>query len=202
MSGTPPDTLQPWSRRHWVFDLDGTLTHAVHDFDGLRRRLGIPAGAPILEYIESRPPAEAARLADAVEAWELEAVSRARPAPGAPELLDALRRGGHQVGIVTRNTTAVAWRTLHAADLAGYFARDEVLGRDAAPAKPAPDGIRRLLETWGASPTDAVMVGDFHFDLEAGRAAGVGTICVDVPGHGRFGALADRVVRSLHALCP
>lgn len=31
--------------RHWVFDMDGTLTEAVHDFALIRRALEIPAEA-------------------------------------------------------------------------------------------------------------------------------------------------------------
>ena len=36
---------------HWVFDLDGTLTLAVHDFAAIRRHLGIPAQADILHHL-------------------------------------------------------------------------------------------------------------------------------------------------------
>ncbi|HCR31850.1 MAG TPA: HAD family hydrolase, partial [Stenotrophomonas sp.] len=28
--------------RHWVFDMDGTLTVAMHDFERIKRELGIP----------------------------------------------------------------------------------------------------------------------------------------------------------------
>ncbi|HIN00314.1 MAG TPA: HAD family hydrolase, partial [Deltaproteobacteria bacterium] len=34
-------------RKYWIFDLDGTLTVAVHDFNAIRNELGIPAGQPI-----------------------------------------------------------------------------------------------------------------------------------------------------------
>ena len=42
-------------RKYWIFDLDGTLTVAVHDFNAIRNELGIPAGQPILKTIESLP---------------------------------------------------------------------------------------------------------------------------------------------------
>ena len=38
-------------RGHWVFDMDGTLTVAAHDFDAIRRELGVPAGKPLLETL-------------------------------------------------------------------------------------------------------------------------------------------------------
>ena len=39
----------------WVFDLDGTLTIANHDFDAIRAELGIPEGHLILEYQATLP---------------------------------------------------------------------------------------------------------------------------------------------------
>ena len=35
----------------WIFDLDGTLTVAAHDFDAIRAELGLPQGRPILEAL-------------------------------------------------------------------------------------------------------------------------------------------------------
>jgi len=49
-------------RKYWIFDLDGTLTVAVHDFNAIRNELGIPAGQPILKTIESLPENESLAL--------------------------------------------------------------------------------------------------------------------------------------------
>ena len=46
--------------RHWVFDMDGTLTEPVHDFELIRRELQIPSGADILEHLASLPAQQAA----------------------------------------------------------------------------------------------------------------------------------------------
>ena len=54
----------------WIFDLDGTLTVPVHDFDGLRAQIGLAPGAPILEAIRNAPPEEARRLSREVDEWE------------------------------------------------------------------------------------------------------------------------------------
>jgi phosphoglycolate phosphatase-like HAD superfamily hydrolase len=75
-----------------------------------------------------------------------------------------------------------------------------VLGREAAAPKPDPEGIRRLLAHWRAEPHQAVMVGDYRYDLLAGRAAGTATVYVDFRGGFEFAEHADVSVDSLGAL--
>ena len=41
--------------RHWVFDMDGTLTVAVHDFAAIRRALQIAAEEDILCLLYTSP---------------------------------------------------------------------------------------------------------------------------------------------------
>ena len=43
------------TRKHWVFDLDGTLTLPVHDFSIIRQVLGVPQGNDILGYLAPFP---------------------------------------------------------------------------------------------------------------------------------------------------
>ena len=188
------------TRRHWIFDLDGTLTLAVHDFAALRVRLGLPPGAPILEAIEAAPPARRAWLSAEVAAWEREAVAAATPAPDALPLLDHLAEGGYRVGILTRNLRGVALDTLAACGLAARFAPELVLGREEAEAKPSPAGVQRLLSAWGADPEDAVMIGDYVYDLAAGRAAGVATVHIARAGEAGWPALTDVRVERLDGL--
>ena len=54
----------------WIFDLDGTLTLAQHDFAAIRRELGIPAEEDILDFIAARPVAERQRLTRQLDAIE------------------------------------------------------------------------------------------------------------------------------------
>lgn len=189
-------------RRHWIFDLDGTLTLAVHDFEDIRRTLGLPAGRPILEAVAERPPEEARSLTARLDALEAGLVTATSPAPGAHELLVHLQAQGCRLGILTRNTLDNARATLAHCGLDGFFAGDAILGREEAPPKPSPVGILRLLSGWSAAPASGVMVGDFRFDLEAGRAAGVATVSVDPSGAHPHGALADHRVDHLAQLVP
>lgn len=187
-------------RRCWVFDLDGTLTVAQHDFDAIRAALDIPRGHFILEYLETLPPAEAAPLHRRLDDIETELAGTACPADGAHDLLRFLHARGAPLGILTRNTRRTALATLRAAGLDGYFDPQWVLGRDDAPPKPAPDGITRLLQDWGHEASAGVMVGDVGLDLEAGRAAGVATVHVMASRTQRWPDFTDYACRTLDEL--
>ena len=181
----------------WIFDLDGTLTVAAHDFDSIRAELGLPVGQPILEELEQLPMAEAVELRERLDAIELELAGASRPADGALALLDELVGRDVRRGILTRNTRRNARVTLGAIGLGVAFAEEDILGRGEAPPKPDPTGIQNLIERWGVSVGRTVMVGDFRFDLEAGRAAGVRTVHADPTGGFDWPELTDVRVRSL-----
>ncbi|MAC99604.1 MULTISPECIES: HAD family hydrolase [Pseudomonas] len=166
--------------RGWVFDLDGTLTLAQHDFPAIRRELGVPADADILTYMATLPAADYTAMKAQLDAIELRLAAEVEPAPGAVELVRQLREQGRRLGILTRNLQVVARSTLSCLGILDCFAAEDVLGREDAAPKPSPDGIHQLLDRWQLSPDEAVMVGDFRFDLEAGRAAGSRT-CLILP---------------------
>ncbi len=167
--------------RHWVFDMDGTLTVAVHDFAAIREALEIPPADDILTHLAALPVAEAA----AKHAWLLEherdLAIGSQAAVGAVELVRELAGRGCKLGILTRNARELAHVTLQAIGLADCFAEPYVLGRDEAPPKPHPGGLLKLAEAWDVAPAEMVMVGDYRFDLDCGRAAGARTILVNLP---------------------
>jgi HAD superfamily hydrolase (TIGR01509 family) len=180
----------------WIFDLDNTLADSAIDFDALRQELGIPPGKPILEEIDTRPDAEAALLHSRLGELERDFARRATPLPDAEALLTALAERGAQLGILTRNSRANALETLAVCDLAQHFEPECVLGRDEAAPKPDPEGIHKLLTAWHATADNAVMVGDYRYDLEAGRRAGTATIYYDIEDRDLWTAEADMRVRS------
>ena len=182
----------------WIFDLDGTLTLPVHDFDAIRKTLGLPEGRPILEALAELPPSEAADLHRQLEEIEQGLAERGRPWPEVGEVLGNLASRGARLGILTRNTHSLARVTLAAAGLDLFFETTAILGRTDADPKPSPAGVERLLEHWDCRAEDTVVVGDYLFDLQAGRAAGCRTVLVDREGHGRWRDWADRVVPSFH----
>lgn len=184
-------------RAHWIFDMDGTLTVAIHDFDAIRRELALPEGRPILEEIALRPEPEASELFLRLDRIELELAQRACASEGAAALLETLGARSARLGILTRNSHANALETLRVCGLERFFDPACVVGREAAVPKPDPGGIRKLLGDWRAAPAEAVMVGDYRYDLLAGRAAGTATVYVDTSGEFPFAEIADVSVRSL-----
>ena len=166
--------------QHWIFDLDGTLTQAVHDFDRMRDILGIPRGEDILGHIAGLPEHERIEKNLQLDQLELDYAIQAKPAQGVYELIELLVERKSQLGIVTRNTKAFAHLSLQALRLDEYFPIDHIVGRDEAEPKPDPSGIAHLMRLWSCAPEQTVMVGDYKYDLLAGRAAGCKTIHVSM----------------------
>jgi len=188
------------NRRHWIFDLDGTLTVAIHDFAAIRRTLGVPDGRDILEHLAWLPEGEALSAERKLAEIEAELAERTEPAVGALQLVRTLNEKGAKLGVLTRNTRDNALNTLRRIGVLPYLAPEDVLGRDEAPAKPDPGGILKLARAWRIEPSAAVMVGDYAFDLKTGRAAGAATIHVDPSGAFRWPELADLSVHTLAEL--
>lgn len=161
------------SPRAVIFDLDGTLTEPLLDFDSIRADLGLADG-PILEQLAGAPAAERARADAILRRHEDDAIERAVLADGCPELLALLRERGVPHGILTRNTRAAVTRFCVRFDLPF----DAVFTREDGPPKPSPAGVLELCRRFGVTPEEALVVGDFKFDVLAGRAAGSRTVLV------------------------
>lgn len=183
-----------------LFDFDDTLTApGAIDFEYIRRRIGMPADRPILEYIAElaeRTEREAARAV--VEEVELEAAARSRPNQGAEALVDWLRALGLPVGIMTRNSRRAVDLAFASFEHLRPAQFDVVITRDdPVPHKPHPDGVLAAAAAMGVRPEELLVVGDYVFDILAGREAGAATALLD---HGRSDAepdMADFVIHDL-----
>jgi HAD superfamily hydrolase (TIGR01549 family) len=184
----------------WVFDLDGTLTLPVHDFGFIRRELAIPDGEDILGHLETLPPSQSQQRHERLYDIEYELASHAVAAPGVLELLDYLVQRDIRLGILTRNRRDIALLTLEAIGVRHHFMDKHVLGRDEAPPKPDPSGILYLQDQWQVEADSLVMVGDYLFDLQAGKSAGAMTVHVARPDGQRWSEHTDIVVETLAEL--
>jgi len=180
-----------------IFDLDGTLTEPLLDFDLIRAEIGLQPG-PILEQLVGLGEEERARAEVILRRHEITAIEQAVLADGCEELLGFLREEAIPHGILTRNMRVAVE---HFCDRFGFrFAGSYT--REDGPPKPAPDGVHRLCDGFGVAPALAITVGDYKFDVMAGRAAGTRTALVapEPPDDLAAWGSPDLVVPSLREL--
>ncbi|MGE0434528.1 MAG: HAD family hydrolase [Planctomycetota bacterium] len=187
--------------RALLFDLDGTLTRPVLDFQRIRVDLGMPADAPsILDWVNALADATAMQLAhEVLHRHELLAAQAAEPNAGFDALVAWIAAAvpSVQVAVVTRNCRPASTITLERL----RFAAQVVVTREDATPKPAPDAILLALQQLGAAPDEAVMVGDYRDDIIAARAAGVAhTVFVSNGDDSRDPADASHIARDLAAV--
>jgi len=162
-----------------LFDLDGTLTRpGALDFPAIKRTLGCPQDSAILEFLAGLEREEKSRLEAILESIELEAASLAEPNEGAEECVRALRSLAVPLGIITRNCRTSVDVTI--SRLGRISKRDfsVIVCREDAPPKPDPAGVLLSARLMGIDVSSLLLVGDFRFDVLAGRAAGALTALV------------------------
>ena len=111
----------------------------------------------------------------------------ARLKHGAPALLAFLRTRGMRTALVTNNTRENTRLLLNKFDLSF----DLILTRDDGLHKPSGAPLEEALRRLGAAPERTLCVGDSHFDLLAGRAAGCRWVCILHDREGTYRAEAD-----------
>ncbi|WP_307400263.1 HAD-IA family hydrolase [Desulfofundulus luciae] len=174
-----------------LFDLDGTLADSLplikHTYRRVFDEMGIPWGnEDVMRWI-GRPIVDIARHFAGERAEEF--IQRyqhhyhrdhdryTRLFPGTLEMLQNLRTKGIQLGIVTSKGKTGAWRTVNFTGLDRYI-DVMITAHDVEKHKPLPDPILKAMEILHAQPHRTVYVGDSHFDIQAGRAAGTKTLGV------------------------
>ncbi|MCG3131125.1 MAG: Pyrophosphatase PpaX [Phycisphaerae bacterium] len=179
-----------------VFDLDGTLTTPMLDFDRIRREIGIEAG-PILEAVQHMSPADRTRAESILERHERHAAENSTLHDNAREVVRALRRRGHPTAILTRNARRWVEVVLskHAIEV------DAVRTREDGAIKPAAEPVLDLCRRLHAEPAASWVVGDYLFDLQSGRLAGARTVLMIADAAPpAFADQADFIIRRLDEL--
>ena len=179
-----------------IFDLDVTLVDSQLDFDAIRCDLGFASESEILEEISDLPtPEEIAHAEALLLRHELAGAIRAVEMPGAKQLLEELKGDNLKLGIFTRNCRVVADLTIRRLGMQV----DLLVTRDDAPPKPHSDGLELMLSQWNINAEEALFVGDYIFDIKAGKQAGVCTILY-APTPPTFEHSADFVIDKLQLI--
>lgn len=155
-----------------IFDLDGTLVDSALDFDLMRQEMRLAPGQPLLETLATLSESRARECRQILERHERAGADRASVIPGVEALLAELKARQIRTAVFTRNARQMALDTL---DRLGLKI-DVVIAREDAPPKPDPTGIWKVCEFWELDRREVAMVGDYAFDIEAGRRAGAWTV--------------------------
>jgi HAD superfamily hydrolase (TIGR01509 family) len=155
-----------------LFDLDGTITRPVLDFEAIRREIGVEGF--ILEAIARLDGAGQRRALALLERHEREAADRSELNDGIGELLGLLAAAGCKVAVVTRNSHASV--DIVAARHSLQF--DAVVTRNEAAIKPSPEPLLLGCRRVGVAPAEALWVGDGTLDRQSGLAAGIRTVMI------------------------
>jgi HAD superfamily hydrolase (TIGR01549 family) len=170
-----------------IFDLDGTITEPFFDFDAIRAEMGLTADdGPVWEAMQRMSPDRHRQTEEILFFHEQKGVEESQLNRGAGETLSKLRGLGIKIGILTRNRAANAWAVAEKHGL--EF--DAVLGREEGPIKPDVYGVLELCRRFGVEPNEALMVGDYLFDVQCAHQAGA--IAVLLANHPRADEFAQQ----------
>jgi phosphoglycolate phosphatase len=178
-----------------LFDLDGTLIDSAPDLAGTANDMRAARGQAPLAYAQLRPHAGAgargmlgrafgaapgqpqyeALREEFLQRYEQRMLRETRAFEATAALLDALDRHGMPWGIVTNKALRFAEPMARALHL---LPRAHVLiGGDSTPhTKPHPAPLLEAARCLGRPAAACVYVGDDARDMQAGRAAGMGTL--------------------------
>ena len=179
-----------------IFDLDGTLIDSkrdlIHSVNAMLRELGraqlmdetisgyIGRGAPqlVAQALGNRASKEEQKqaLQFFLGYYEEHKMDTTRAYPGVAETLEAL--AALPMAVLTNKPVRISVRILHEMGLAKYF-RAIYGGNSFETKKPDPLGAATILREFGASPREAILVGDSEVDVQTARNAGTLAVAVN-----------------------
>jgi HAD superfamily hydrolase (TIGR01509 family) len=179
-----------------LFDMDGTLTVPTFDFPGIRRALGLPPGAPILECIAKMEPEQQLAAEVILHRFEDEVAEKAPLADGCEQLLQFLLAKDIHLAVITRNRrqSVLTFQKRYPLPIDVWITRED------GPHKPDPTSLLLACQRLGVRTQEAWMVGDGQFDVEAGINAGMPSIWLAHARPRTFAAEPWKTVETLRDL--
>ena len=198
-----------------LFDLDGTLIDSAPDLGAAADAMRVARGLPSLPLERYRPMAGAgargmlgvafgmtpehadyeAMRDEFFANYERCMTERTRAFDGIAELLNQLAGRGLPWGVVTNKSQRFSLPLTRG--MALFDSAATVISGDTTPhAKPHPAPLLEAARRMAVEPGRCIYVGDDHRDIEAGHAAGMGTVAAL---YGYLGAHGDARAWGAHA---
>lgn len=173
-----------------IFDMDGTLTKPqTWMFGEMRNQLQVPPGIDILDHLHSLPTDEEREIAEnKLRSIEEKAMNEQEPTDGLKNIFLKLNEFNVHTSICTRNVPKPVTQfcekflncnpfdNIHKDQNILNLVSGPVVTREFKPPKPSPKPLLHIIESWGVSPSEVIMVGDSNDDMEAGLAAGCAVV--------------------------
>ena len=178
-----------------VFDWEGTLSDTLGqilnvivseskrmefghvDLDVARRSIVL---GPVVTLKKLFPHLSAQQQSDLLQAAQHAMLSNSDEiciAPGARDLLHAIKQAGIQLAIATNKGQQSLMRDLDASKLSSLF--DVTRSASQTPPKPCPQMLEEIMAECGVLPEETLMVGDSVSDIEMAVQVSVRAIGVD-----------------------
>lgn len=176
--------------RALIFDLDGTLIDSkrdlIHSVNAMLREMGrqkldeetisgyIGHGAPLLVSRALGGNAKEEELRRALQFflayYEEHKLDTTCAYPGVAETMAELGRKQLPMAVLTNKPVRISVRILEALGLVNHF-RAIYGGNSFQTKKPDPFGANKILEQFGAAPSETMVVGDSEVDVQTARNA-------------------------------
>ena len=163
-----------------LFDFDSTLTlPGAIDFLKIKQAVKCPADMPVLEYINNmNNPEQQSKAHEILKKFEMESAKISKPNTEAEYLIHFLKHEkGLKIGILTRNSLCSVKKALENFNTVKESDFDVIITRDdPIEPKPSPEGVLLAALKMNIAVEEILVIGDFIFDILAGKNAGASTV--------------------------
>jgi HAD superfamily hydrolase (TIGR01549 family) len=179
----------------FIFDLDGTLVTSSLDFLAIKAEIGCPAAEDALVYIAQLPTEQQQREAiDIIHFHELQDAQSCDWIPGAEAFVNECAARTLPMAIVTRNSQRSSKIKVEKNNIPINL----LLTREDSKPKPHPEALLGIAREFRLPAGQIMMVGDYRYDLEAGRNANMTSCLVNFSVEPDYSHLADYRFKDFH----
>jgi HAD superfamily hydrolase (TIGR01549 family) len=178
-----------------IFDLDGTITKTSVKFAPYRQEIGT-LEKDVLKYIQTLDVEKQVKMYNLLADYEYRIQQDCMLNEGFLEIMNFLKEKNIQSGIITRSSRKHANKVIEKLNIPIKV----VIGRDDVSPKPSGEPLILMSKLLSVSREKMLFVGDFLWDIQAGKNAGVKTVLLLTSYSKDFAHLSDYVIHNLRQI--